>query len=90
MRVDDASNDAITEAVQRGWFKKESEEYFDYVYYWATVAEIVEYAEVDWSNAATIPDNVLAESHRLVDAEDVDVKIRIRRAMAIALYRKLG
>jgi hypothetical protein len=90
MRVDDASNGAISEAVQRSWFKKESEENFDYAYYWATVEEMVEYVEVDWSNAATIPDKVLAETHRLVDGEGENVEIRIRRAMVIARYRKLG
>jgi hypothetical protein len=88
IRVDDASNDAVLEAVQRGWLKKESEDYFDYAYYWETVEEMVEYVEADWCNAATIPDNVLAEAHRLVDVAGEEVEIRIRRAMVIARYRK--
>jgi hypothetical protein len=88
--VDAASDDAVSEAVQRGWFKKVSEDYFDYEYYWDTVEEMVEYVESDWCNAATIPESVLAEVHRLVDVTGEEVEIRIRRAMVIASYRKLG
>jgi hypothetical protein len=89
-REDVASNNAISEVVQKGWFKKESEYFFEYTYYWDTVEEMIEYIEADWGNSVIVPDNLLAETHRLVQAADKGVEIRIRRTMVIASYRKVA
>ena len=89
IRVDVASNNAISAAIQRGWFTKESEDLFEYAYYWDTVEEMMAYVEADWGNAAVVPNDVAVEAHRLVDIAGDRVEIRIRRTMVIASYRKL-
>ena len=38
--VDIASDNAVLEAVQRGWFEKENEGSFEYAYYWDSVDEV--------------------------------------------------
>lgn len=87
---DTASNNAVSEAVQRGWFKKESEDIFEYAYYWDTVEEMIEYVGADWWNSAIVPENVMAEAHRLVHLAGGQAEIRIRRSMVLASYRKLA
>lgn len=89
IRVDVASNNAVSAAIQRGWFKKENEDLFEYAYYWDTVEEMMAYVEADWWNAAVVPNDVAVEAHRLVEVAGERVEIRIRRTMVIASYRKL-
>lgn len=87
---DIASDIAVSEAVRRRWFEKENEEFFEYAYYWDTVDEMNAFIEVEWCNLATVPDNVLSETRRLVQLTGERVQIRIRRTMLIASYRKLA
>lgn len=87
---DIASDIAVSEAVRRRWFEKENEEFFEYAYYWDTVDEMNSFIEVEWSDLAAVPDNVLSETRRLVQLTGERVQIRVRRTMLIASYRKLA
>lgn len=86
---DEASDNAISEVIQRGWFKEESKEFFEYAYYWDTVDQMNEYVKTEWSNLAIIPTNVLSNAHRIARVAGEQVQIRIRRIMLIARYRKM-
>lgn len=88
--VDIASDDAILEALQRGWFQAENKTSFQYTYYWDTVDDMHEYLEANWEESATVPGNVLSNAHRLVQSAGKPVQIRIRRTMTLASYRKLA
>jgi len=88
--LDIASDNAVLEAVQRGWFEKENEGSFEYAYYWDSVDEMNEFVKENWRKSATVPDSVLSEARRLVQLTGEQVQIRIRRTMLIASYRKLG
>lgn len=90
-RSDDIASDiAVSEAVRRGWFEKENEEFFEYSYYWDTVDQMNEFIEAEWCDFASVPDNVLSETRRLVQLTGEPVQIRVRRTMLIASYRKLA
>jgi hypothetical protein len=86
---DTASNNSITEAVRRGLFDKEREELFEYAYYWQTIDDMKAYVRDNWSGSAVLPEWVTAEARRLVMANPAQSKLRIRRKMMIARYRKL-
>jgi hypothetical protein len=88
--VDSASDNAVLEAVQSGWFEKEDEGSFEYAYYWDSVDEMREFVKENWRKSATVPDSVLSEARRLVPLMGEHVQIRIRRTMLIASYRKLA
>jgi len=90
LSVDISSDNAVLEAVQRGWFEKENEGSFEYNYYWDSVDEMNEFVKAEWCNSATVPDSVLSEARRLVQLTGEQVQIRIRRTMLIACYRKLA
>ncbi len=86
---DEASDNAISEVIQRGWFKEESKEFFEYAYYWDTVDQMNEYVKTEWSNLTIMPENVLSNAQHIVRVAGEQVQIRIRRIMLIARYRKM-
>jgi len=86
---DVASDNAISEAVHRGWFEKENEEFFEYAYYWDTPDKMNNFINSEWNNFVTLPANVLSEIHRLVQMTGEKIQVRIRRTMLIECYRKL-
>jgi hypothetical protein len=88
--VDTASDNAVLEAVQRGWFEKENEGSFEFTYYWDSVDEMDEFVKAKWCDSATVPDSILSETRRLVQLTGEQVQVRIRRTMLIASYRKLA
>lgn len=90
LSVDIASDNAVLEAVQRGWFEKENEGSFEYAYYWHSVDEMNEFIQAKWCNSATVPDSVMSEARRLVQLTAEQVQVRIRRTMLITSYRKLA
>jgi hypothetical protein len=86
---DEASDNAISEVIQRGWFKEERKELFEYAYYWDTVDQMNEYVKTEWNNSAIMPENVLSNAQHIARVAGEQVQIRIRRIMLIARYRKM-
>ncbi len=86
---DIASDIAVSDAVQRGWFELENEEFFEYANYWDTVDKMYEFVKAEWCNSATMSDSVLSAARRQVQMTDKQVQVRVRRTMLIVCYRKL-
>lgn len=87
---DVASDIAISEAVQRGWFEKEQETFFEYTYDWDTVDAMKAYIEAEWDDLAAVPEDVLDESRRLVPLAGERAQVRVRRTMLLATYQRLA
>jgi hypothetical protein len=87
--LDLASDDAIQEALDNGWFQPESSTTFEYNYYWDTVGGMHDFLKENWEESATVPDDVLTNARHLVQSTAHPVQIRIRRTMILASYRKL-
>ena len=85
---DAASDNAVSEVIKKGWFEKESKDFFEYSYYWDTVDQMNEYVNTEWSNSVIMPENVLSIARRITRVAGEQVQIRIRRTMHIARYRK--
>jgi hypothetical protein len=88
--IDVASDQAVLEAVRRGWFEKESKDFFDFTYYWDSVDEMNEFVSHSWRGSAVVPDRVLSEARRLESLAGDDAQTRIRRTLLVASYRKLA
>ena len=86
---DAASDNAVSEVIKKGWFEKESKDFFEYSYYWDTVDQMNEYVNTEWSNSVIMPENVLSIARRITRVAGEQVQIRIRRTMLIARYRKM-
>ncbi len=86
--LDIASDNAIQEALQHGWFQEETSTTFDYTYYWDTVDDMHDFLQENWKKSATVPGALLSKAHRLVQSAGGPVQIRIRRTMTLASYTK--
>lgn len=88
-KTDLVTNNAVLEAVQRGWFRKENEVFYEYAYYWDSVDKMKAFIVEDWSKAAILPNDVAVETKRVLKEAGPGAEIRIRRKMMIASYQKL-
>src|SRR5512143_1844565 len=53
---DVASNEAMQEVEQRGWFKREQDELFPFMYSWDTPSEMEEFINDDWKDFIALDD----------------------------------
>jgi hypothetical protein len=87
-RQDDLAADrAITQVVADGRFSQVRKAFFDYATYWDTPDEMQAYAEARWTKSH-LPGAVLARTRQLIATTTSPVKLRIRRKLLIARYKK--
>lgn len=84
-----AADVAVREALAAGLFEEEEKRSFEYPYYWRTLDQMRRYFEEHWSQHAILPADVVREAQRLVKSSAFGSKLRVRRKMIIATYRKL-
>ena len=82
-----AADNAIAFVVDEGWFSQIRKTSFDYATYWDTPDEMKAYAEARWTKSY-LPEAVLARTRQLIATSTPPVRLRIRRKMMIARYRK--
>lgn len=88
-REDDTSNQAIIKVLSQRLFSEESVGFFDFEYYWTSVAGMVEHVEYDWLAESTIPEQVVEETYRLMELAPGPAELRIKRKMILATYSKI-
>ena len=87
---DKITDEAVEEAVRRGWFQMEKKDLFEFAYDWDSVTGMQTYIEEEWENYVTIPEEVLSEARRLAASAEEFTKVRVLRNLMIAGYRKLA
>ena len=86
---DKAADAAVRSALAAGLFEEEQKHSFEYPYYWRTLDQMMQYFDEHWSHHAILPGHVVQEARRLVKNSAFDSKLRVRRTMIIATYRRL-
>ncbi len=86
---DNASHQAMVAAVRKGRFRKERDAFFEFAYYWDSLAELKAYMDDCWSDIVALPESAIEQVRRLILVTPMQHKIRIRRQMMIARYRRL-
>jgi hypothetical protein len=87
---DAASNAAMDEAEKRGWFKREQDELFPFIYSWDRPSEMEEFVNDDWSDFVALGDETKRATRAAWAIADADSRVRIRMNVWIARWRKLG
>ena len=85
---DIASDEAIAEVLRRGNFTLQMQDSFKFANYWNTLDGLLEYADERWRDFACIPPFVVEGARRCIAGSGNRYRIRIRRGMHIAVYRK--
>ena len=85
-----AANSAIAQAGRDGWFGREREGTFDFLWYWDSLAEMEVCLESDpsWAGFASLPAETAARAHSLLANTPEGAQVRLRLRMLIARWRK--
>ena len=85
---DEAANKSIASAAENGWFVREQEEFFPFVYSWDSPKQMEEWIEEEWEGFIE-PDT---ESNRATRSAwalaDGDARVQVRLKMLITRWRK--
>ena len=85
---DTASNEAMKEVERHGWFKREQDELFPFIYSWDTPSEMEEFINDDWQDFITLDDETKRATRSAWAIGDGDSCVRIRMNVWIARWRK--
>ena len=86
---DKAANQAVAEIEKRGWFTREREEIFPFLYYWDTPKEMQEYLADSWGDVIEIDDETWNRLKSVWAVANADARVGIRLKMLITLWRKV-
>ena len=84
-----ASDKALAYALEQGWLQAQEHDSFHFAYYWDTPDKMFEYLAERWSEVV-IPEEVFSQARELAGAAGPTCQLRIRVAMTITRYQKLG
>ncbi|MBI3739959.1 MAG: hypothetical protein HY258_13005 [Chloroflexi bacterium] len=85
---DQAANQAVAEIAKRGWFVRQREEVFPFLYYWDTPKEMQEYLDEEWYDVINIDDGLWNDLRSLWARSNADAQVSIRLKMLITRWDK--
>ena len=85
---DVASNDAMQEVERRGWFTREQQELFSFMYAWDTPSEMEQFVNEDWEGFIDLDEETKRATRAAWAVADAEGRVRIRMNVWIAKYRK--
>ena len=86
---DRAANAAIQEAEQRGWFRRDHEEFFPFFYTWDTPSEMEEFIEDDWADFIALGEEAKRTTRSAWALGEADSHVRVRVKILLARWKKL-
>ena len=87
IRDDEAANRSMDRAGQQGWFIREAEDFFPYVYSWDTPSEMEEWIETEWSDYIQVDDESKQATRSAWATADADARVQIKANMLITRWR---
>lgn len=86
---DVASNQAMQDVESKGWFRRESEEFFPFFYSWDTPSELERFVDEDWSDFIRLSEGDRKSTRAAWAVGDADSRVRIRVRILITRWKKL-
>jgi len=86
---DEAANRSMAQSEERGWFRRDQEEFFSYYYSWDTPKEMEEWIEEEWEGFIGLDEETKRASRSAWALGDADTQVRVKVKMLIARWRKL-
>lgn len=86
---DVASNKTMQEVESRGWFVRESEDFFPFFYSWDTPSEMEKFVDDDWSDFIRLGEEDRKSTRSAWAVGDADSRVRIRVKILITRWKKL-
>jgi len=85
---DEAAHQSIARAAQNGWFTREQQEFFPFVYSWDTPNEMQEWIEEEWEGFIGLDDATKQVTRSAWALGDADSFVRVSVKMLISRWRK--
>lgn len=86
---DEAANRSMAHAEAQGWFIREQEEFFSYVYAWDTPKEMEEWIEEEWHGFIELDEETKRTTRSAWALGDADTQVRVKVKMLITRWRKV-
>ncbi len=78
----------MKEVEKRGWFKREQDELFPFIYSWDTPSEMEEFVNDDWQDFVGLEEDTKRATRSTWAVADGDSRVRVRVEVWIARWRK--
>ncbi|MGZ9221866.1 MAG: hypothetical protein ACXW4M_11940 [Anaerolineales bacterium] len=84
---DEAANRSSAQAEQDGWFIRQAEDFFPFVYSWDTPSEMEEWIEEEWEDFIRLDDATKQATRSAWASADADARVQIKVKMLITSWR---
>ena len=87
MADDEAANQSIAQAEQDGWFIRQAEDFFPFVYSWDTPSEMEEWIETEWEDFIALDEETKQATRSAWASADADARVQVKVKMLITRWR---
>lgn len=87
LEMDRASKEAMRLVESRGWFQREKEEFFSFLYSWDTPREMEEFISEDWSDFIGLSEETKRSTRSAWATGDADSRVQVRVNILIARWK---
>ena len=84
---DEAANRAIAQAAANGWFVRDGQEFFSYVYSWDTPGDMEEWIDTEWEDFIALDEETKRATRSAWAVGDADTQVRLQVKMLIARWK---
>jgi hypothetical protein len=84
-----AANEAMKEVESRGWYARDKEEFFPFLYSWDTPSEMEEFIEEDWADFIELSNDVKKATRSAWALGNADSRVRLRMKVLLTRWKKL-
>ena len=87
VNADTASTETMKEVESRGWFQREQEAFFAFLYSWDTPSEMEEFVAEDWYDFAALSEEAKRATRSAWAIADADSRVQVRVNILIARWK---
>jgi len=84
---DAAANQAMAESESKGWFVRERDEFFPFVYSWDSANELEEWIAEEWQDFIALDDETRRATRSAWALADGDARVQLNLKMLITRWR---
>ena len=87
MADDEAANQSIAQAEQDGWFIRQAEDFFPFVYSWDTPSEMEEWIVTEWEDFIELDEETKKATRSAWASADADARVQVKVKMLITRWK---
>ena len=87
---DEAANQSVARAAQDGWFTREQEDFFSFIYSWDSPKEMEAWIEEEWEGFIGLDEETRQATRSAWATADADARVQVKVKMLITRWRVAG